>query len=187
MAEDVKARIVDAAIELLETKGAKGFGQVRVAREAGLQQGHLTYYFPKKTDLVAAVLERLSARARSDFQRALTRNAPLDGAASEELFYDLVRLLMRDRKRSRILVSLLAESIDDPDVGAAMAALVRTQRTVMATLLGRDADDLDVHLALAALRGLGIENLVAPDEPQHVEEVIARFRAWFATRPPKAD
>ena len=30
-----------------------------VAREAGLQQGHLTYYFPKKSDLVAAVLEAL--------------------------------------------------------------------------------------------------------------------------------
>lgn len=186
MAEDVKARIVDAAVRLLETRGAKGFGQVRVAREAGLQQGHLTYYFPKKSDLVAAVLERLSERARADFQRATTRGARLDASGSEALFYDLVRALLRDRKRSRILVALLAESADDPDVAAALDAQVRAQRRVMATLLGRDADDLDVHLALAALRGLGIENLVAPDEPQHVEEVIARFKAWFARRPTKA-
>ena len=180
MAEDVRARIVEAAVRLLETRGAKGFGQVKVAREAGLQQGHLTYYFPKKSDLVAAVLERISERARGDFQRVLASNGPLDPAASEELFFDLVRTLMRDRKRSRILIALLGEAAEDAEVGAALAAQVRGQRTVMAALLGRDADDLDVHLALAALRGLGIENLVAPDEPQHVEAVIARFRAWFA-------
>jgi hypothetical protein len=58
--------------------------------------------------------------------------------------------------------------------------------TIMASLLGRDAVDLDVHIALAALRGLGIESLVAPDEPGHAEEVIARFRAWFARRPTTA-
>lgn len=186
MAEDVKARIVDAAVRLLESKGAKGFGQVRVAREAGLQQGHLTYYFPKKSDLVAAVLARLSERARGEFERALAHRGPLDAAASEEVFFDMVRALLRDRKRSRILAALLAEAVDDAEVGAALGAQVRAQRAVMASLLGRDADDLDVHIALAALRGLGIESLVAPDEPQHVEEVIARFRAWFARRPTTA-
>ena len=185
MADDVRARILDAAVHVLETQGAKGFGQVRVAREAGLQQGHLTYYFPKKSDLVVAVLERLSERARGEFQRVLARSGPLDAAASEELFYDLVRTLLRDRKRSRIIVALLAGSADDPDVRQALALQTRAQRAVMATLLGRDADDLDVHLALAALRGLGIENLLEPDEPAHVEEVIARFRQWFSSRPAK--
>jgi hypothetical protein len=33
MADDVRARIVEAAVRVLETQGAKGFGQVRVARE----------------------------------------------------------------------------------------------------------------------------------------------------------
>ena len=125
MAEDVKARIVDAAVRLLESKGAKGFGQVRVAREAGLQQGHLTYYFPKKSDLVAAVLARLSERARGEFERALAHRGPLDAAASEEVFFDMVRALLRDRKRSRILAALLAEAVDDAEVGAALGAPVR--------------------------------------------------------------
>ena len=63
-------------------------------------------------------------------------------------------------------------------------------RVVETVLLAHDphalASPASMHIALAALRGLGIESLVAPDEPQHVEEVIARFRAWFARRPTTA-
>jgi AcrR family transcriptional regulator len=182
VSDDLRARIVDAAIRLLETKGAKGFGQVRVAREAGLQQGHLTYYFPKKSDLVGAVLERLAERTQADLGDAMARLDTSDPAAAEALFFERVRRLLRDRKRSRILVGLMAESIDDPDVAAALVDMVRAQRTAVAMLLGRDPEDPDVYIATAALRGLGIENLVEPDDPARVEAVLARFRAWFGAR-----
>jgi AcrR family transcriptional regulator len=183
MSEEVRARIVEAAVRLLETKGAKGFGQVKVAREAGLQQGHLTYYFPKKSDLVVAVLERLSSRARAEMQRVLARSAELDPEASEELLYELARTLLRDRGRSRILVGLLAEAVDDPEVAAALAAQNQYQRAVIALLLRREADDPDVQLIAAAMRGVGIENLLEPDDDARVDAVIARFRTWFRRRP----
>lgn len=182
MSEDVRGRIVDAAIRLLEAKGAKGFGQVRVAREAGLQQGHLTYYFPKKSDLVGAVLERLSERTRGDLREAMARGETSDPAAAEALFFDLVRRLMRDRKRAHILVGLLAEAVEDAEVSAALGAMVRSQRASLAFLLGRDPEDPDVYIATAALRGLGIENLVEPDDPARVEAVLARFRQWYGAR-----
>ena len=56
MTKDIRTRILDAAVQLLETEGAKAFGQTRVARAAGVKQGNITYHFPKKADLVAAVV-----------------------------------------------------------------------------------------------------------------------------------
>ncbi|MFO0608147.1 MAG: helix-turn-helix domain-containing protein [Polyangiales bacterium] len=170
---------MDAALRLLEAKGAKGFGQVQVAREAGLQQGHLTYYFPHKRDLVAAVLARLSEGAREELARVTAGRASLDAATGERALYEAVRSLLRDRRRSRVLVAMLAEAGEDDEVRAALAAMVAAQRRVVAALLGREADDPDVHLAVATLRGLGIEHLLAPEDDAPVEAVIDRFRRWF--------
>lgn len=170
---------MDAALRVLEVRGAKGFGQVRVAREAGLQQGHLTYYFPHKRDLVTAVLARLSEGARGEFDRVVAAREALPPEEGHRLLTELVRMLLRDRRRARILVAMLAEAEDDDAVRAALQDLLRQQRRALAVMLGRDADDPQVHLALAALRGLGIELLILPGSDAELDEVIARFRGWF--------
>jgi AcrR family transcriptional regulator len=171
---------VDAALRVLEARGAKGFGQVRVAREAGLQQGHLTYYFPHKRDLVTAVLARLSESARGEFERVVAARLALPPEEGQRLLSDVVRILLRDRRRARFLVAMLAEADEDDAVRAALLELLRDQRRALAVMLGRDADDPTVHLALATLRGLGIEHLLAPPSDAELDEVIARFRGWFA-------
>ena len=181
--DDRRERIVEAAIRLLEAHGPKGFGQVRVAREAGLAQGHLTYYFPRKSDLAAAVVERLGRDARRELEPLLAAGSPADREAHEEAFFGVVKKLLRDEKRHRVMLGLVAEAIEDPELAAVLARMLAMQRAVMAHLLGREADDLDVHLALAALRGLGLEALVHREDRAHVDEVVARFRAWLgATR-----
>lgn len=171
---------MDAALRVLEARGAKGFGQVRVAREAGLQQGHLTYYFPHKRDLVTAVLARLSDGARREFDRVVAARQALPPEEGQRLLSELVRMLLRDRRRARILVAMLAEAEEDDAVRAALLELLRDQRRALAVMLGRDADDPRVHLALATLRGLGIEHLLSPVSDAELDEVIARFRGWFA-------
>ncbi len=177
--DDRREGIVEAAIRLLEAHGPKGFGQVRVAREAGIAQGHLTYYFPRKSDLAAAVVERLGREARRDLEPLLAGELPADRAAHEELFFGVVKTLLRDVKRHRVMLGLVAEAVWDPELAAVLARMLAMQRAVMAHLLGRDADDLDVHIALAALRGLGIEALVHREGRAHVDEVVARFRVWL--------
>ncbi len=79
-------------------------------------------------------------------------------------------------------MGLLAEAVEDAEVSAALGAMVRSQRASLARLLGRDPEDPDVYIATAALRGLGIENLVEPDDPARVEAVLARFRQWYGAR-----
>ena len=175
--EDLRGKIVDAAIELLEQSGARGFGQVKVARAAGLQQGHLTYYFPRKADLVAAVLVRLSGRARDEFEQALAKGSE---QPSEDLLFSLLRRLLSDRRRSLILLGLMAEAVDDVEIRRALAEQLQFQRRVFALLMQRNENDLDVHLAVAALRGLGIENLLIENSSEEVDALLERFRTWFA-------
>ncbi|MGZ3420202.1 MAG: TetR/AcrR family transcriptional regulator [Polyangiales bacterium] len=186
MSEELRTRILDAAIHLLETEGPKAFGQIRVAREAGLAQGHLTYYFKKKSDLAVAVCERLHERNRREFDRILARAGELPQSELHDQFFAQVAKMMRDKKRSRALLGLMVEALDDSAIAAIMAKQVLVQRSGMALLLGRSPDDVEVHIALAALRGLGLENLLAPPDADDSAAIIARFRSWFLNGPGRA-
>lgn len=179
MSEELRERIVDAALRLLETQGPKGFGQIRVAKEAGVAQGHLTYYFPRKSDLAAAVIERMSRDARREIEPLLTKAGSADSAAHHDLFFAQVKKLLKNDRRSRVMLGLLAEALEDRDLAAVLSRQLAMQRAMMAQLIGRNADDPDVHIALAALRGLGIENLLGRPDQAHVEAILARFRAWL--------
>lgn len=64
----------------------------------------------------------------------------------------------------------------------ALLKILRERRRALAVMLGRGADDPQVHLALAALRGLGIEQTLAPLDDAAIDELIARFRSWIVPR-----
>ncbi|MEM9876344.1 MAG: TetR/AcrR family transcriptional regulator [Myxococcota bacterium] len=143
----VRDRILDAAVRLVEKKGAKGFGQVKVAHEAGLKQGHLTYYFPRKTDLVAGVIQRITQKLRSDVVGLLSTH--VDPARREALLFDIVRRLLLERGRAWLLIGLVAESAEDDQLRRELAEGLRVQRELFARLVGRSPDDDEVRLAMA--------------------------------------
>ncbi len=51
--------ILDAAYQVLVTNGYAGFTIRLVAQTAGISPGNLTYYFPRKNDLLRAIISRL--------------------------------------------------------------------------------------------------------------------------------
>ena len=57
--------ILDAAVRILRESGVKMLAQSRVARAAGIPQGHLTYYFPTKEAILLAVVDRMMAEHRT--------------------------------------------------------------------------------------------------------------------------
>jgi AcrR family transcriptional regulator len=184
MSQELRERIVDAAVRLLETQGPKGFGQVRVAREAGVAQGHLTYYFRRKSDLAAAVVERLTRETRLEMEPLLLGAGDAGGGAeAREQFFVQVLKVLRNDKRSRAMLGLLAEALDDPELAAVLSRHFDLQRAAIARIFGRPMDDPDVHFALAALRGLGMENLLRGEDTARLEALVARFRACLAAPP----
>ena len=76
-----KEAICDAAAQLFNEKGYDQVSMREIAKQAGTTIGNLTYYFPKKEDIVIQIVSEL----HEDFQIYL--NAELSGV---DLLKDLI-------------------------------------------------------------------------------------------------
>ncbi len=56
--QGTRERLIDAAMELFYAQGYEGTGVKEVLKKAGANSGSLYYFFPKKEDLLVAVLEK---------------------------------------------------------------------------------------------------------------------------------
>lgn len=177
----VRERILDAALRVLGKSGVRSLAQPRVAREAGVPQGHLTYYFPKRLDLLAAIAARFVERLRDEVPSlpvlASGARASL-GAAGRKRALSFAGKLAKDRGRTRTLIGLLAAAEEEPALRRAMAGHVDSLRKLVATLVDKPAGDPDVDLALATLWGIGLLHLVIEDRTAaETDRLVARFAA----------
>lgn len=120
----VRERILDAALSLLAEGGAHELTQPRVARAAGVRQSHLTYYFPTRGELLQEVarysIEKLAGQLAHSEPRSLPE-AIAAGAA--------------DKRRSRIMLGLVAAADRDPKIKRRMRKFVAELRTRMTPVL----------------------------------------------------
>ncbi len=182
----VRERILDAALELLRTQGVRAFSQPQVAKAAGVLQSHLTYYFPRRTDLLAAVVHH-SAAATVEEIRASLATQPLFAADADvrERVMALTRFLAKNRERTRMLLALLVETDDEPALRDILVEQVGQVRGLVAMAIGRDHDDPDVDIALAMLWGLGLQHFVLADRrgEDYTDRLFERVPLWFAASP----
>ncbi len=173
---DLRTKILEAAVRMLEREGPNGLKQTRVAAEAGVEQGHLTYYFPTKADLVLGVFQHTTERYRAGA-------AAFVGSAGDEppekVFFKLATSMAKDRKRTRLMLSLILESGSDTALGKELEQVIAMQRAAMAFALGRAPSDVRVALALATLRGIGVEQLLYGDAGHSAEELVTELEKAF--------
>lgn len=121
---EVRGRILEAALGLLAESGAHALTQPKVARAAGVRQSHLTYYFPTRGELLQAVarhsIEKLAGqlahRRRASFAEGIAA-----GAA--------------DKRRSRVMLGLVAAADRDPAIKRRMRRFVGELRRRMTPVL----------------------------------------------------
>ena len=65
--------LVDAAAELIAEKGLAHVRVADIAERAGMTPGHVSYYFPAKTDLLVRAIESSEDRLLDDLAAALGR------------------------------------------------------------------------------------------------------------------
>jgi AcrR family transcriptional regulator len=176
-AAGLRDRILAAAIGLLRDGGIKALSQPKVASAAGVPQGHLTYYFPRKADLLLAVARQTLEDTAREIQELLVNGvneAPEDARARAVA---IVTRLAQNRERTRMLLGLLVEADRDPKVRAQLVAGVAMVRTLVAFLFGRDPGDPDVDLILATLWGVGLRELLLGEgrSPQETQALIERI------------
>src|SRR3954452_10322451 len=66
-----RARLLDAALDVLTEQGYAATTTVEVAKRAGVSRGAQLHHFPTKAELLAAAVEHLYARRRAEYRAAV--------------------------------------------------------------------------------------------------------------------
>lgn len=93
----IATQILDAAQEMVQTRGYNGFSYADVSAEVGLRKASIHYHYPSKTDLCRALVQRYR-------EEAARRRAWIDGCADGAdhqlvLYAHIKRDMLRDGGR----------------------------------------------------------------------------------------
>ncbi|MFT4083772.1 MAG: TetR/AcrR family transcriptional regulator [Nocardioides sp.] len=145
----MRARLLEACVELLVERGFAGTSTTLVSQRAGVSRGAQLHHFPTKNDLVVAAVEHL-AEARGDALRAAATG------------------IRPGPKRTRKVLEMLAEHVTSPVFTAALELWVaaRTDPVLLAAVapleqkIGRELHSLTVELLAADESRAGVRELV---------------------------
>ncbi|WP_338087760.1 TetR/AcrR family transcriptional regulator [Nocardioides lijunqiniae] len=164
----MRARLLQATVEVLVERGFGGTTTTLVSQRAGVSRGAQLHHFPTKNDLVVAAVEHLTE----------VRGAELAAAASR---------LPQGERRTREVLAMLGDHFTSPVFTAALELWVaaRTDPTLLAAVapleqrVGREVHRLTVELlgadesrpgtreliqaTLDLVRGLGLADSITDD------------------------
>lgn len=121
----VRDRILEAALSLLAESGAHELTQPRVAKAAGVRQSHLTYYFPTRGELLQEVARYSIEKLAADLAHGRPADVP-----------EAIAVGAADKRRSRIMLGLVAAADRDPKIKQRMRKFVDELRARMTPVLG---------------------------------------------------
>jgi AcrR family transcriptional regulator len=153
---DVRARLLEAADDILRESGIRKLSQVQVARRAGVRQSHLTYYFPKRHDL----FEALAARFVEGITEGLREAA--EGASEEGTQAYVLGLAeaIADEEHMRLFIGVIAEADQNPELRELLVHGADRMVESLSAALGGDHAAARAEVLLAAMWGLGLHNLL---------------------------
>jgi AcrR family transcriptional regulator len=178
----LRERILTAALQVLQSGGPHALTQPRVAKQAGIAQGHLTYYFPTRADLLAAVTEATSAALLAEYD-ALT-------AASSETRPDRIRQLvsaLHSSARTRMLLGFVLAADEEPPIRDLFRRLTTSVRERLAVGLAQAGlrSDPDVAAMVHALCvGLAVLDLARGEKAATEDIGRSLHTAFTALRNP---
>jgi AcrR family transcriptional regulator len=148
----VRERILHGALAILGETGIQELSQVQVARRAHIRQSHLTYYFPRRHDLLEAVATRFIDGVSRDLERLSQAAGPGDPGA---LLLTLARAIA-EPAHMRMLTGLIIEADGDPALRDTLVRETHRLEQTLATLLGGANAPERARRVLATLWGLGL-------------------------------
>lgn len=74
---NTKERILESALMLFNRDGISNISMRRIAKEAGIQIGNLTYYFPSRDSLIEALLNKLLHDLENRIEKVKERDSNL--------------------------------------------------------------------------------------------------------------
>jgi len=149
----VREAILIAGITLLREYGITSLTQPKVAEAAGVKQSHLTYYFPKRVDLLLGVTGYAIDNILNDLEMGLVKNA------TPEAFVDTISSAMVNGVPPRVMLGLIVAADADVEIRPALQKLIRRVRDHIQLILakaGMPADDTTTLIFHAVVVGLAV-------------------------------
>ena len=169
---DRRTRIVKAARKLLAEEGYDRVTMKRVAKEAGVAQGLIHYYFSGKDEILLEVLMEASGEYARETQR-LADSLPEGADLAEAALAATRERVSRMPEWYRLRYELFAMGLRNPEFLPGMAALLGSGRTGISATLARisgseDPEPVSHRQALAAVLlscfdGLALQKLADPE------------------------
>jgi AcrR family transcriptional regulator len=165
--EAKEAEILDAAARMLETGGYDALSVAALARELGLAQNAIYWYFPSRDHLFVAALERMfrGLVARKPQGRSLEAKVLWFVEQLHEMEH--VRIALYERARvsevvaafaahvgdawKAMLTGALRHRLEEPELSQAAAVLLATIQGVLLQPTGRAERERIIRYAMARL------------------------------------
>lgn len=118
MSNDVTNKIMDAAFEIVAQNKISGTRMHLIAKEAGLVQSNVHYYYPTKNDLMIALLESIQER----FTQKRMSSVDLEGKSFAEnlqgLFYEKKDDILNHKKIDYVQFDFWVQGTANPEIRA---------------------------------------------------------------------
>ncbi|RMI42039.1 TetR/AcrR family transcriptional regulator [Streptomyces triticirhizae] len=178
--DERRAALLDAAIEVLAERGARGLTFRAVDAEAGVPNGTTSNYFANRDQLLIQAGTRVYERLDPGGEGAAEEpSGPQDTERFVELMVDLVAKVSGFRSGYLALLELRLEAIRRPELRRLLTERVRADiahNVAHQAASGLPGDAISVKLLICAYNWLILEQLTLPevfDEAERAELIRA--------------
>jgi len=175
-AEQRRAELVEAAVEVFAETGYAGSTVAQVGRAAGISSAYAFKLFPSKSELFAAALTRGFERIDEVLRSAAAVVQDQEPRAILDAMGDAYADLIRDRSLLLLQVHGMSASRDDEEIRAALrGGIVRIVRTV-STCSGADDAAVQSFIAFGQLCHLIVTADITPTDGKWAEVLTRGIR-----------
>lgn len=169
--QDTTARIREAALILIAERGYANTSTSEIAARAGVSRGALLHHYPRKIDLVADVAKHVWANARTQMRR-ISEEFVRSREGVRHFVEDMWSTVFR-QEAARMTIDLFSAAQADDELRRRLAGAIDDLFEDYARIaheafrpsgLGEGERLALVQLAASALRGLRMQEMMAPDE-----------------------
>jgi len=184
---ETRAKLIEATLEVLETRGYARATTAEIADLAGVSRGALTHHFAGKDDLVAAAVDHLLRGSTAEIAALAgdVRSGGLDlGGFLDRLW------AMFSGRLFMVTLEHVTEARHNPWLKARLVPLVRDFHAALDRIWrtffeGSTMSPAEVETTLNAtlclLRGMGVQTVLR-DDPRYYAALLATWKAELERR-----
>ena len=175
---NLREGILETGARILADFGFGRLTQPQVSKELGITQSRLTYYFPKREDLLIGVVDYASNLIAKEVYKRASGGSMV--ASSSKLF-SLINWIVCDRKRTNLILNIFFESNESPELRERIKKIILKHQSIVGTALGKKANHPDAAIVMAVIWGLGIQHYILENErsDNETKRILKRFEKWL--------